>query len=76
MRKFVKFLILTNVTKGLKLRQVDKTQSLENEESCRLIKEHFGNGSFLSWSLKMILLAQSKSYHQIKHQSQMTYPFQ
>ena len=36
----------TNVTKGLKLRQVDKTHSSENEESCRLIKEHFGNGSF------------------------------
>ena len=36
----------TNVTKGLKLRQVDKTQSFKNEESCRLIKEHFGNGSF------------------------------
>ena len=27
-------------------RQVDKTQSFKNEESCRLIKEHFGNGSF------------------------------
>ena len=31
----------TNVTKGLKLLQVDKTQSFENEESCMLIKEHF-----------------------------------
>ena len=38
----------TNVTKGRKLRQVDKTQSFENEGSCRLIKEpnYFGNGSF------------------------------
>ena len=36
----------TNVTKGLKLRQVDKTLSFKNEESCGLIKEHFGNGSF------------------------------
>ena len=36
----------TNVTKGLKFRQVDKTQSIENEGSCRLIKEHFGNRSF------------------------------
>ena len=36
----------TNVTKGFKLRQVDKTQSLKNEESCRLIKDHFRNGSF------------------------------
>ena len=36
----------TNVTKGLKFRQVDKTQSIENEESCRLIKEHFGNRNF------------------------------
>ena len=35
-----------NVTKGLKFRQVDKTQSIENEGSCRLIKEHFGNRSF------------------------------
>ena len=32
-----------NVTKGLKSQQVDKTQSIENEGSCRLIKEHFGN---------------------------------
>ena len=37
---------ITNVTKGLKFRQVDKTQSTENEESCRLIKEHFRNRSF------------------------------
>ena len=29
----------TNATKDLKKRQVDKTQSFENEESCRLIKE-------------------------------------
>ena len=36
----------TNVTKGLKFQQVDKTQSIENEGSCRLIKEHFGNRSF------------------------------
>ena len=36
----------TNVTKGLKFRQVDKTQSIENKESCRLIKEHFRNRSF------------------------------
>ena len=36
----------TDVTKGLKLRQIDKTQSFKNEESCRLIREHFGNGSF------------------------------
>ena len=35
-----------NVTKGHKFRQVDKTQSIENEGSCRLIKEHFGNRSF------------------------------
>ena len=36
----------TNVTKGLKFRQVDKIQSTENEGSCRLIKEHFRNRSF------------------------------
>ena len=29
-----------------KLWQLDKTQSFKNEESCRLIKEHFGNESF------------------------------
>ena len=36
----------TNVTKGLKFRQVHKTQSIENEESYSLIKEHFGNRRF------------------------------
>ena len=36
----------TNVTKDLKHREVDKTQSFKNEESCGLIKHHFGNGSF------------------------------
>ena len=36
----------TNVTKGLKFRQVDKTQSIENEGSWRVIKEHLGNRSF------------------------------
>ena len=29
---------------GLKLRQVDKTWLLKNEETCRLRKDHFGNG--------------------------------
>ena len=36
----------TNVTKGLKLRQVDESQSFENEESCRLIRENYGGESF------------------------------
>ena len=36
----------TNVTKGLKLRQVDKFQSFENEEICRLIRENYGGESF------------------------------
>ena len=36
----------TNVTKGLKLRQVGKTKSFKNEENCGSIKEHFGNGVF------------------------------
>ena len=36
----------TNVTECLKSQQVDKMQSIENEGSCRLIKEHFGNRSF------------------------------
>ena len=37
---------LTSVKKDLKLQQVDQTQTFKNEESCRLIKKHFGNGSF------------------------------
>ena len=36
----------TNVSKGLKLRQVDESQSLENQESCRLITENYGGESF------------------------------
>ena len=36
----------TNVTKCLKLRQVDESQSFENEESCRLIRENYGGESF------------------------------
>ena len=36
----------TNVTKGLKLQQVDESQSFENEESCRLIRENYGGESF------------------------------
>ena len=31
-----------NVTEGLKLLQGDKFQSSENEESCSLMKEHYG----------------------------------
>ena len=40
------YIYFTNVTKGLKFRQVGKTQSIKNEGSCRLIKEHFGHRSF------------------------------
>ena len=36
----------TNVTKGLKLSQVDESQSFENEESCKLIRENYGGESF------------------------------
>ena len=36
----------TNITKDLKLRQVDESQSFENEESCRLIRENYSGGSF------------------------------
>ena len=36
----------TNITKNLKLRQVDESQSFENEESCRLIRENYSGGSF------------------------------
>ena len=36
----------TNITKGLKLRQIEKTQSLKNEEGCGLLKNHFGKGNF------------------------------
>ena len=36
----------TRATKGLKLWQVDESQSFENEESCRLIRENYGGESF------------------------------
>ena len=36
----------TNVTKGLKLRQVDESQSFENEERYRLIRENYGGECF------------------------------
>ena len=35
-----------NVTKGLKLRQVDEYQSFENEESCRLIRKNYSGETF------------------------------
>ena len=35
-----------DVTKGLKLRQADESQSFENEESCRLIRKNYGGESF------------------------------
>ena len=54
----------TNFIKGLKLRNVDKTQLFENEESCRSIKEHFGKGSF---SFKPVskndIISAIKNYH-------------
>ena len=64
----------TNVTKGLKLRQVDESQSFENKESCRLIRENYG-GEIFSFQ-KAISLKQSKNYLQTKHQYQMSYQFQ
>ena len=36
----------TIVTKGLKFRQVDESQSFENEESCRLIRENYDGEIF------------------------------
>ena len=62
-----------NVTKRLKFRQVDESQSVENEESCfeslvKLVKVFL-----LSQYLKTILLKQSKNYLQTKHQYQRTY---
>ena len=36
---------LTNVTKDLKIWQVDESQYFENEESCRLIRENYGGES-------------------------------
>ena len=66
-----------NVIKGLKIRQVDKSQSFKNEESCRLIRDIYGGESF---SFKPIskdnILKQSKNYLQTKDQSQMTYNLQ
>ena len=35
-----------NTTKDLKSRQVDESQSFENEESCRLIRENYGGENF------------------------------
>ena len=67
----------TNVTKGLKLRLVDESQSFENKESCRLIRENYGRGSFSFKSyLKAISLKQLKNYFQTKHQYQTAYQFQ
>ena len=37
---------LTNVTNGLKLWQVDESESFGDEQSCRLIKESYGGESF------------------------------
>ena len=36
----------TKVTKSLKLRQVDESQSFENEDSYRLIRENYCGESF------------------------------
>ena len=41
----------TNITKDLKLRQVNESQSFENEESCRLIRENYSGGSFSFMSI-------------------------
>ena len=66
-----------NVTKGLKLRQVDESQSFENEENYRLVSENDAGENFsLTQYLKTILLKQSKNYLKTKHQYQMTYQFQ
>ena len=67
----------TNVTKGLKFQQVDKSQSFENKESCRLIRENYGGESFsFNQYLITISLKQSENYLQTKHQYQTTYQFQ
>ena len=52
----------TNVTKGLKLQQVDESQSFENEESYRLIRENYGgeSSSFKSISKDDIIEAVKK----------------
>ena len=43
----MKFLTyFTNVTKGLNLRALEKDYSFENEESYRLMKDHYGNEIF------------------------------
>ena len=67
----------TNVTKCLKLQQVDESQSFENEENCRLTRENYCSESFLlNQYLKTISLKPSKTYLETKHQHQMTYQFQ
>ena len=37
----------TNITKGLNLRESTGNINIESEESCRKIKENFGNELFL-----------------------------
>ena len=64
----------TNVTKGLKFWQGDGSQSFENEETCRLIREIMVMKVFQC--LDTISLQQSKNYLQTKHQYQTTYQCQ
>ena len=67
----------TNVTKGLKLRQVDESQSFENEESCMLIRENYGGESFPFKSISKDDITEAvKNLLQTKHQYQTTYQFQ
>ena len=67
----------TRATKGLKLRQVDESQSFENEESCSLIRENYGGERFFFKSIsKEMSLKQPKTLFQTKHQYQTTYQFQ
>ena len=67
----------TNATKGLKLRQENKTQPFKNEESCRLIKERFGNESF---SFKPVykngIISAIKKLHSNKASVSNDIPFQ
>ena len=67
----------TNVTKSLKLWQVDKSQSFENEGNSKLIRENYGGESFSFKSIsKDDIIEAVKKLPSKNHQYQMAYQFQ
>ena len=67
----------TNVTKSLKLWQVDKSQSFENEGNSKLIRENYGGETFSFKSIsKDDIIEAVKKLPSKNHQYQMAYQFQ